>query len=152
MNTTPFMDKQIMDLTHGSSTAQQHSKDFIDLMKHEPPQQQNHHREEDDDEEEEENARGNGINKDDIIPSYDFQPIRPLASSSYDSAPNFGAAFSRPWNSDSNSKVTFPNCSFAFKPRFFLSLAFLLIWVSCVFDHLFVCWLVGCLLKFVVGI
>ncbi|XP_014517122.1 arginine-glutamic acid dipeptide repeats protein [Vigna radiata var. radiata] len=104
MNTTPFMDKQIMDLTHGSSTAQQHSKDFIDLMKHEPPQQQNHHREEDDDEEEEENARGNGINKDDIIPSYDFQPIRPLASSSYDSAPNFGAAFSRPWNSDSNSK------------------------------------------------
>nr|ACZ74657.1 hypothetical protein [Phaseolus vulgaris] len=106
MNTTPFMDKQIMDLTHGSSTAHQHTKDFIDLMKHEPPQQQHHHqhREEDDDEEEEEKARGNGISKDDIVPSYDFQPIRPLAASSYDSAPSFAAAFSRPWNSESNSK------------------------------------------------
>ncbi|TKY50464.1 vacuolar protein sorting-associated protein 27 isoform X1 [Spatholobus suberectus] len=105
MNTTPFMDKQIMDLTHGSSTSQ-HGKDFIDLMK--PPQQEHHHREEDEEEEEEEKARGNGINKDDIVPSYDFQPIRPLAASNYDSAPNFGAAFSRPWNSDSNSNASPP--------------------------------------------
>lgn len=127
-----------MDLTHGSSTAHQHTKDFIDLMKHEPPQQQHHHqhREEDDDEEEEEEkARGNGISKDDIVPSYDFQPIRPLAASSYDSAPSFAAAFSRPWNSESNSKVTFLTYPFAFKPQIFLSLSVLLIWVFCVFDH-----------------
>ncbi|CAJ1946659.1 unnamed protein product [Sphenostylis stenocarpa] len=104
MNTTPFMDKQIMDLTHGSSTTQQHSKDFIDLMKHEPSQQHHHHLREGDDDEQEEKARDNGINRDEIVPSYDFQPIRPLTASSYDSAPNFSAAFSRPWNSDSNSK------------------------------------------------
>jgi len=133
MNTTPFMDKQIMDLTHGSSPAQQPSKDFIDLMKHEPPQQHHHHhhREEDDDEEEEEKARGNGISKDDIVPSYDFQPIRPLAASGYDSAPSFAAAFSRPWNSDSNSKVTFFRLPFCFQTPKLLSLTFLLIWVFC---------------------
>ncbi|RDX59347.1 hypothetical protein CR513_61876, partial [Mucuna pruriens] len=108
MNTTPFMDKQIMDLTHGhgSSTTQQ-SKDFIDLMK--PPQQEpHHHRNLEEDDEEEDIVRGNGISKDDIVPSYDFQPIRPLAASNYDSAPNFGAAFSRPWNSDSNSNASPP--------------------------------------------
>ncbi|KAK7316463.1 hypothetical protein VNO77_35518 [Canavalia gladiata] len=103
MNTTPFMDKQIMDLTHGSSTQ---SKDFIDLMKpqqhdqEEEEQHHHHHHHLDEDE-----ARGNGISKDDIVPSYDFQPIRP----NYESAPNFGAAFFRPWNSDSNSNTTIKN-------------------------------------------
>lgn len=100
MNTTPFMDKQIMDLTHGSSPTQS-NKDFIDLMKtqhqDEEPQHQHHRAEE------EEEGRGNGIKTDDIVPSYDFQPIRPLPASNYDPAPNFVSAFSRPWNSDSNS-------------------------------------------------
>nr|KYP54842.1 hypothetical protein KK1_001042 [Cajanus cajan] len=94
MNTTPFMDKQIMDLTHGSST----NKDFIDLMKQEP-----HHHLQDDEEQqdqEQKSSRANGITKDDILPSYDFLPIRPP---NHDSAPNFAAAFSRPWNSDSIS-------------------------------------------------
>lgn len=113
MNTTPFMDKQIMDLTHGSSS----TKDFLDLMKNEPPQQQHHHHHQhhhehdhdhEHDDEDEEKSRGNGISKDDIVPSYDFQPIRPLSASNYDSAPNFGAAFSRPWNSDSNSNASPP--------------------------------------------
>lgn len=112
-----------MDLTHGhgsssSSTTQSQSKDFIDLMK-EPPQHHHHHHLEDEDNDEEEKARGNGISKDDIVPSYDFQPIRPLAASNSN---NFdSAAFSRPWNSDSNSnasppilKVTF----FSFLPKF----------------------------------
>ncbi|KAL2335731.1 hypothetical protein Fmac_016944 [Flemingia macrophylla] len=96
MNTTPFMDKQIMDLTHGSSSTAQ--KDFMDLIKPEP----HHHLQDDEQEHDQEqtSSRANGIAKDDILPSYDFQPIRPL---NYDSAPNFGAAFSRPWNSDSVS-------------------------------------------------
>lgn len=114
-----------MDLTHAhgssssSSTTQLQSKDFIDLMKEPPQNQHNHHHHhlEDEDNDEEEKARGNGISKDDIVPSYDFQPIRPLAASN-----NFdSAAFSRPWNSDSNSnasppilKVTF----FSFLPKF----------------------------------
>ena len=97
-----------MDLTHAhgssssSSTTQLQSKDFIDLMK-EPPQHHHHHHLEDEDEEEKA-SRGNGISKDDIVPSYDFQPIRPLAASN-----NFdSAAFSRPWNSDSNSNASPP--------------------------------------------
>ena len=85
----------------------------------EPPQHHHHHHLEDEDNDEEEKARGNGISKDDIVPSYDFQPIRPLAASNSN---NFdSAAFSRPWNSDSNSnasppilKVTF----FSFLPKF----------------------------------
>ncbi|KAK7271649.1 hypothetical protein RJT34_27725 [Clitoria ternatea] len=100
------MDKQIMDLTgHGSSTQ---TKDFIDLMK--PQQQQHHHNRHEKEEEEydDDEARGNGINRDDIVPSYDFQPIRPLSASNYDSAPNLSAAFSRPWNSDSNSNSSPP--------------------------------------------
>ncbi|KAL5152781.1 hypothetical protein HKD37_19G052439 [Glycine soja] len=113
MNTTPFMDKQIMDLTHAhgssssSSTTQLQSKDFIDLMKEPPQNQHNHHHHHLEDEDEEEKAsRGNGISKDDIVPSYDFQPIRPLAASNSN---NFdSAAFSRPWNSDSNSNASPP--------------------------------------------
>ncbi|XP_061373567.1 uncharacterized protein LOC133315895 [Gastrolobium bilobum] len=114
MNTTPFMDKQIMDLTHGSST--QSNKDLIDLMKHQQHQNQHENQvveeEERQQQEQEGQGRGNGVNKDDIVPSYDFQPIRPLAASTqpsnYDSAPSFGAAFTRPWNSDSNSNSSPP--------------------------------------------
>ncbi|KAF7819544.1 bromodomain-containing protein 4 [Senna tora] len=104
MNTTPFMDKQIMDLTQGSSQ----SKDFIDLMGHPKEEEEvdvegearrgGHH-----------SIGGNGIKKEDIVPSYDFQPIRPLGTSSqssnHDSTPNLGAV-SRPWSSDSKSNTT----------------------------------------------
>ncbi|XP_027358322.1 bromodomain-containing protein 4 [Abrus precatorius] len=105
MNTTPFMDKQIMDLTHGSTTQ---SKEFIDLMKPQQDDQEEEHQHHRHLQEDEDEARGNGISKDDIVPSYDFQPIRPLSASNYDSAPNFAAAFSRAWNSDSNSNSSPP--------------------------------------------
>ncbi|KAI4348187.1 hypothetical protein L6164_008941 [Bauhinia variegata] len=105
MNTTPFMDKQIMDLTQGSYQTQ--SKDFIDLM--------NHPKEEEDDYDEAHRAThqigGNGIHKEEIVPSYDFQPIRPFGastlSSSHDSPPDL-TGFSRPWNSDSKSNSSTP--------------------------------------------
>ncbi|KAI4350657.1 hypothetical protein L6164_005091 [Bauhinia variegata] len=105
MNTTPFMDKQIMDLSQGSSQTQ--SKDFIDLA--------NHLKEEEKDNGEAHLAThqidGNGIRKEDIVPSYDFQPIRPLGAStlpsSYDSAPNL-TGISRTWNSDSKSNSSTP--------------------------------------------
>lgn len=136
-----------MDLTHAhgssssSSTTQLQSKDFIDLMKEPPQNQHNHHHHHLEDEDEEEKAsRGNGISKDDIVPSYDFQPIRPLAASNSN---NFdSAAFSRPWNSDSNSnasppviKVTFSRLPFFFFAPNFASLTRLLIWVfSIIFE------------------
>ncbi|KAK7266051.1 hypothetical protein RIF29_18690 [Crotalaria pallida] len=108
MNTTPFMDKQIMDLTYGSphhhnqNQNQTNNKDFIDLMKHQNDDVQHHHH--DPEEEKEEEETNNIHNKDDIVPSYDFQPIRPLSSSNYSSAPDFGAAFSKPtWNTSDNS-------------------------------------------------
>ncbi|KAL1356402.1 hypothetical protein HN51_008421 [Arachis hypogaea] len=121
MNTTPFMDKQIMDLTHSGSSQ---SKDLIDLINN---NNHNHKHNNTDDEDERvesqlehhrqetlnNNLNGIGVTKDDIIPSYDFQPIRPLAASSpnYDSAPNLAAsaAFStRSWNSDSNANTSPP--------------------------------------------
>lgn len=70
MNTTSFLDKQIMDLSKVSSSPQ--GKEFIDLV-HNP-------REEDNDQSSHGGA-GNGItNKDEIFPSYDFQPIRSIGS------------------------------------------------------------------------
>lgn len=57
MNTSQFMDKQIMDLSRSKS----HS-DFIDLMN---PTDDN-----------------GGVRKtEEILPSYDFQPIRPIGDS-----------------------------------------------------------------------
>ncbi|GAV70247.1 DUF1421 domain-containing protein [Cephalotus follicularis] len=90
MNTSQFMDKQIMDL----SSSIQNSKDFIDLM-NQPPQQ--------DDEEEDNNSSTSGVNgrKEEILPSYDFQPLRPLVNPDVASTANLGA---RPWNS-SDSKL-----------------------------------------------
>lgn len=96
-----------MDLTQGSPQ----SKDFIDLM--------SHPKEEEEADAEGEAPRGshhpiggNGIKKEDIVPSYDFVPIRPLGtstqSSNHDSTPNIGA-ISRPWNSDSKSSSSTPN-------------------------------------------
>uniref|UniRef100_A0A2N9FIP9 DUF1421 domain-containing protein n=1 Tax=Fagus sylvatica TaxID=28930 RepID=A0A2N9FIP9_FAGSY len=62
MNTTPYMDKQIMDLSLSPTQQEQESKDFIDLIN-------------------QQHANDN-INKEEIVPSYDFQPIRPWISSS----------------------------------------------------------------------
>ncbi|KAM6550043.1 hypothetical protein CsatB_021719 [Cannabis sativa] len=90
-----------MDLSHQASSPQR--KDFINLMNH--PQ------------EKEENLSGgghggneNGLNKnDDIFPSYDFQPIRPIAGSTlgggasshsqnFDATPSIGGT-TRAWSS-----------------------------------------------------
>ncbi|CAL1358063.1 unnamed protein product [Linum trigynum] len=81
MNTSQYMDKQIMDLTSSpqpqglSSSPTHHStgggKDFIDLM--------NHHSR-DDEHDQHANYAGNGTKKEDVmVPSYDFHPIRPVA-------------------------------------------------------------------------
>ncbi|XP_044503316.1 bromodomain-containing protein 4-like [Mangifera indica] len=89
MNTSQFMDKQIMDLTSSQiGTGPNKDKDFIDLMK--DPQ----HEEEDHD-----LNNGIGIKKEEIVPSYDFQPIRGGLSQSlsFDSA-----STSRVWNSADN--------------------------------------------------
>lgn len=118
-NTPQFMDKQILDLT-SSSTAHQSqlssspkqtttttttTRDFIDLMN--PPQDNNqdHHQHQS-----HYNSNGssiigsagdNEIKKEEIIPSYDFQPIRSVASSLDSSVVSLGAptASSRVWNS-----------------------------------------------------
>ncbi|KAE9612697.1 hypothetical protein Lalb_Chr06g0175821 [Lupinus albus] len=104
MNTTPFMDKQIMDLTYGSSSHNHQTKDFIDLMKNQNDDVQQHHHHH-----EIQQTKDNEINKDDIVPSYDFQPIRSLSSSNYTSAPNLDPAF---WNnSDHSNSNPIPNSS-----------------------------------------
>ncbi|KDP45326.1 hypothetical protein JCGZ_09575 [Jatropha curcas] len=92
MNTSQFMDKQIMDLTSSSSTTQQSqvslssssppkqsSKDFIDLMN--PPQDDDHHHQSLYNTDSIIGGADNGIRKEEILPNYDFQPIRPIASS-----------------------------------------------------------------------
>lgn len=89
MNSSQFMDKQIMDLTSSSSTTQSlalscspkiinsSSKDFIDLMNNPPPppppppqdDSQSHINN---------NDLDDGIKREEIVASYDFQPIRPV--------------------------------------------------------------------------
>ncbi|XP_058778637.1 transcriptional regulator DEF1-like [Vicia villosa] len=106
MNTSSFMDKQIMDLnlSHGSPAPS--TNDFIDLIKHPRHHQQQQVLDEDDDDQQQHeeidssSTHNNGIKSADIVPSYDFQPIRSLP----DSSPNFGSSFAKTWNSDSNSK------------------------------------------------
>uniref|UniRef100_A0A6N2MJ82 DUF1421 domain-containing protein n=1 Tax=Salix viminalis TaxID=40686 RepID=A0A6N2MJ82_SALVM len=87
MSSSQFMDKQIMDLTSSSSAAQSlalssspktinssRSKDFIDLMNPPPPPPQDDsqsHNNNDDD-------LDDGIKREEIVASYDFQPIRPV--------------------------------------------------------------------------
>ncbi|KAK6913078.1 UBA-like domain DUF1421, partial [Dillenia turbinata] len=62
MNTSQFMDKQIMDL---SNSQRNNNSDFIDLM----------------------NPQEDDNKKDDtILPNYDFQPIRPIAGASLSSS------------------------------------------------------------------
>ncbi|CAL5370107.1 unnamed protein product [Camellia sinensis] len=79
MNTSQFMDKQIMDLSNSHN-----NNDFIDLMN--PPHEH----------------RTGFAKKDEIVPSYDFQPI--LQQSNLDSG-NVGET--RVWNSaDSKTHAT----------------------------------------------
>lgn len=102
MNTTSFMDKQIMDLSQGSP---QHNNDFLDMMNHSQ-------------EEEQQVGHVNGISKkEEILPNYDFQPIRPivgatLRSPSFDATPSLGGGgggSTRGWNStDSKSNTNTP--------------------------------------------
>ncbi|KAJ8774942.1 hypothetical protein K2173_019946 [Erythroxylum novogranatense] len=102
MNTSQFMDKQIMDLTAApSSSSPNHvTKDFLDLMKMDHPQNDDHDPRFESD---------NAIKKDEILPSYDFHPIRPLAgaltldSSFGGSSPPASASAARGWGSDSKS-------------------------------------------------
>ncbi|CAL8107467.1 unnamed protein product [Prunus armeniaca] len=100
MNTTSFLDKQIMDLSQGSSQ----QNDFIGLMNH--PQ-----------EVEQQVGYGNGLSKkEDILSNY-FQSIRPIIGSSFQS-PNIdakhnlgggGEGSTRAWNSsESMSNTTSP--------------------------------------------
>ncbi|KAJ0636047.1 hypothetical protein HanOQP8_Chr17g0657511 [Helianthus annuus] len=84
MNTSQFMDKQIMDLSnsHNKNTAE---TDFMDLNIH--PHQEGH------------DVTDGVDKKDEILPNYDFQPIRPIVSSqpsNFDSANISGA---RVWSS-----------------------------------------------------
>lgn len=102
MNTTSFMDKQIMDLSQGSS---QHNNDFLDLMNHSQ-------------EEEQQVGQVNGISKkEEILPNYDFQPLRPIVgatsqSPSFDATPSHGGGgggSTKGWNStDSKSNTNTP--------------------------------------------
>lgn len=80
MNTNQFMDKQIMDLSNSKS-----NNDFITLMN---PSDDHH-------------VTG-GDKREDILPSYDFQPIRPASSSP--SIVDSGNV--RAWNSADNKSIT----------------------------------------------
>ena len=90
MNTTAYMDKQIMDLSLSPTQHQQQSKDLMDLMNHEELEQQQQHQQQ----------IGNddynvNIKKEEMVPSYDFQPIRPLSSDQS----------GRPWTSSSSDSI-----------------------------------------------
>lgn len=99
MNTTPYMDKQIMDLSQGSAATQ--SKDFIDLMNH-PEEEQEQEVDLHSQAHQIAGLGNNGSDQEEIVPSYDFQPIRPLYQlSNFDSTPNPTA---RSWSSGSDSK------------------------------------------------
>lgn len=94
MNTSQFMDKQIMDLS-SSQKKNSADKDFMDLN-NQPPQEDDHH----------DVVVGGGDMKDEILPNYDFQPIRPITSSqpsNFESSSGVGA---RVWNS-AESKTNF---------------------------------------------
>ncbi|XP_076885141.1 uncharacterized protein LOC143534564 [Bidens hawaiensis] len=80
MNTSQFMDKQIMDLSNSQSKSKS-TNDFMDLNIHPASQDDNHH---------------DVTKTDEILPNYDFQPIRPIASSNFESGNVVGA---RVWSS-----------------------------------------------------
>ncbi|XP_071702534.1 uncharacterized protein [Rutidosis leptorrhynchoides] len=82
MNTSQFMDKQIMDL----SSSQNKINDFTDLNS----QDDNRHHDVSDD----------GDNsKDEILPNYDFQPIRPIVSSQVSNFDSGNTGGARVWSS-----------------------------------------------------
>ena len=92
MNTSQFMDKQIMDLSAGSQ-----SNDFINLMSPE-----------DDHLTGVGGGGGVGSKKEEIVPSYDFQPIRPMGSSQFSNLDAVGGAGGpRAWSS-TDSKTNTP--------------------------------------------
>ncbi|XP_039042779.1 leucine-rich repeat extensin-like protein 5 isoform X3 [Hibiscus syriacus] len=69
------MDKETMDLTLSSSPPQNSSKDHINLINH-PPDEDIHNQGSGF------SAGNNGINnREEIVPCYDFQPIRPVSAS-----------------------------------------------------------------------
>lgn len=123
MNTTSFMDKQIMDLSQGSS---QHNNVFLDLMNHSQ-------------EEEQQVGQVNGISKkEEILPNYDFQPLRPIVgatsqSPSFDATPSHGGGgggSTKGWNStDSKSNTNTPIrvINRSLRLSFFLVLVFLIL-------------------------
>ncbi|XP_039005476.1 trithorax group protein osa-like isoform X2 [Hibiscus syriacus] len=98
MNTLQFMDKQIMDLTSSfSSPPQNSSKDYIDLI--------NYPRNEDINNQGPGFSAGNeGINnRDEIVPSYDFQPILHVSTS-----PDVPGVINKPWSWNSiDSKIKY---------------------------------------------
>ncbi|KAA8548135.1 hypothetical protein F0562_004604 [Nyssa sinensis] len=82
MNTSQFMDKQIMDLTNSHN-----NNDFIDLMN---PKEDHI----------------GGCKKEEIVPSYDFQPIRPIVASQPSNLDPSNVGVTRVWNSaDSKTNV-----------------------------------------------
>ncbi|KAK4752681.1 hypothetical protein SAY87_021479 [Trapa incisa] len=95
MNTSQYMDKQIMDLALSGSGQTTQGKDFIGLMKHP--------------EEEHQSGRNVGgeideLRAEEIVPSYDFQPIRPVSTgiSSPKSLSLDGGSSTRAWSSVDN--------------------------------------------------
>ncbi|KAK9271959.1 hypothetical protein L1049_002326 [Liquidambar formosana] len=89
MNTSQFMDKQIMDLSGGS-----HNNDFIDLMNPQEDHQIG-------------GGGGGGNKKEEILPNYDFQPIRPVGASQSPNLDGTNVGGSRVWSSaDSKTNTT----------------------------------------------
>ncbi|KAI3813138.1 hypothetical protein L1987_17854 [Smallanthus sonchifolius] len=86
MNTSQFMDKQIMDLSN-SQNKNTADTDFMDLNIH-PPQEDH-----DDD------VGDGGDKKDEILPNYDFQPIRPIVSSHLSNFDSDNVGGTRVWAS-----------------------------------------------------
>ncbi|KAL4568342.1 hypothetical protein LXL04_023952 [Taraxacum kok-saghyz] len=94
MNTSPFMDKQIMDLS-SSQNKNNAEKDFMDLN-NQPPQEDEQH----------DVVVGDDDKKDEILPSYDFQPIRPITSSQPSNFESSSGSGARVWAS-AESKPNF---------------------------------------------
>lgn len=111
MNASQFMDKQIMELSASGA----HSSDLLDLL--DPPEK---HRS---------NGTGSGAGgkKDDMLPNYDFQPIRSVGSSpapaTVEGGKAWGSVDSIPTSSNFRERVRF----------LFLFFSFLLEWNLCVF-------------------
>ncbi|XP_010551915.1 PREDICTED: actin cytoskeleton-regulatory complex protein PAN1 [Tarenaya hassleriana] len=108
MKTSQFMDKQIMDLSSSSP-----SKDFIDLMNNS----------QDDDHQKQRSGSIGGDNvmdsskKEAIVPSYDFQPIRPvstagLSHSALDLAGSANSSVPRVFTPDSRPVSASPTRSY----------------------------------------